>query len=750
MKLSEVKTGEKVSILSLTGQSSLQHRLTEMGFVAGREITVIKNAPLADPIEYRLMDYEISLRRSEAQNILVTREPVEFLLGDSEASSKTPQTIEMEAPGDRKKILVGLVGNPNCGKTSLFNHLSGLNEHTGNYSGVTVESKHARVDFEGYTIEFVDLPGTYSIADFSPEEKLVTEFIERHKPDLIVNVLDSTNLERNLYLTTQLIDMNQRVILALNMWDEFLKSGDKLDQKLLSKLLGMPTVNIIARRGRGIAQLLDTIVKAHTQNITFESKQIHYPQIIETQLSQKCAQENNQNNSRYKAILEIEDDNKLQEQCQREFKSSVRTTIATARYGFVRGALKESYQRARRSFNTPSSKIDKFLTNRFLGLPIFVGMLWLVFWATFTLGSFPMDWIDAGVGALSQWANGAISTPWLNDLVVDGVIGGVGGVIIFLPNILILFLFISIMEDTGYMARAAFITDKLMHSIGLHGKSFIPLIMGFGCNVPAIMATRTIENRGNRLQTMLMVPFMSCSARLPVYILIVGAFFPGNEANMLFAIYFMGVLMGILTSIILKKIAFKKATAHFVMELPPYRIPTLWSIFKNMWNKGSQYLRKMGGIILVAAILIWALGYFPQGTQANGEPKQSYLESVGRAIEPTIAPLGFDWQIGVSLVTGVAAKEIVVSSMSVIYDAQDEGDDTAKLSEILQKDKSWNTAVALSFLTFVLIYFPCMASIAAIRREAGAWKWALFTIFYTTGLAWVASFAVYRIALLFI
>ncbi len=749
MKLSEVKTGQKVTIISLTGTSSLQHRLSEMGFVSGREITVIKNAPLADPIEYRLMDYEISLRRAEAQNILVTAEPGEFILGDSALSDQsTTHHIEPPCGGDNKKILVGLVGNPNCGKTSLFNHLSGLNEHTGNYSGVTVESKHARVNFESYTIEFVDLPGTYSIADFSPEEKLVTEFIERHKPDLIVNVLDSTNLERNLYLTTQLIDMEQRVILALNMWDEFLRSGDKLDQKLLSKLLGMPMVNIIARRGRGVAQLLDTIVKAYTQNITFERKKINYPDIIEEHLQEQSSKD--QSTSRYKAILEAESDSKLQNQCQREFKASVRTTVATSRYSFVRGALKESYQRARRSFNTPSSKIDKFLTNRYLGLPIFAGMLWLVFWATFTLGAFPMDWIDAGVGALGEWANGAISTPWLNDLVVDGIIGGVGGVIIFLPNILILFLFISIMEDTGYMARAAFITDKLMHSIGLHGKSFIPLIMGFGCNVPAIMATRTIENRGNRLQTMLMVPFMSCSARLPVYILIVGAFFAGNEANMLFAIYLGGVFMGILTSILLKKLAFKKSKAHFVMELPPYRIPTLWSVFKNMWNKGSQYLRKMGGIILVAAVLIWALGYFPKGVDTNGEPRQSYLESVGKAIEPAISPLGFDWQIGVSLVTGVAAKEIVVSTMSVIYQAQDAEDDTENLSQILQKDKSWNTAVALSFLTFVLIYFPCMASIAAIRREAGAWKWAIFTVVYTTGLAWVASFVVYRIALLLI
>lgn len=750
MKLSEAKNGEKVTVLALDGDSALQHRLSEMGFVAGREIEVIKNAPLSDPIEYRLMGYEISLRRSEAQNILVTREPGGFLVGESSlpdgdslihSHSLTEEVIPLS-----KKIKVALIGNPNSGKTSLFNYISGLNEHVGNYSGVTVESKEATITFEEFRITFVDLPGTYSIADFSPEERVVTDFIETQKPDLIVNILDSTNLERNMYLTTQLIDMGQKVVLALNMWDEFLRSGDRLDQKQLSKLLGMPIVNVIAKRGRGVAALLDAVVKSHTKNEGFEPKKIHYPAQIEDHilLDESCS-------TRYNALIRAEKDEKLDVSYKKTYGTSIRNAIASSRYAFVRGALKESYTQARRALKTPSSKIDSVLTNRYFGLPIFIGIIWLTFWATFTIGAYPMDWIDSGVSILRDWVSGLLPLGVAQDLIVGGIIDGVGSVIIFLPNILILFLFISIMEDTGYMARTAFITDKLMHSIGLHGKSFIPLVMGFGCGVPAIMATRTIENRGNRLQTMLMVPFMSCSARLPVYILIVGAFFPGNEANMLFAIYFGGIILGILTSVLLKNIFFKKAIAHFVMELPPYRIPTLRSTFKNMWNKGSQYLRKMGGIILVAAVVIWALGYFPRGLKADGTERVSFLETIGRTVEPVIEPLGFDWQMGVSLMSGVVAKEVVVSSMSVLYNAEDEDDDSdGKLVQVLQNDSSWNDAVALSFLTFVLIYFPCIAAVAAIRRESGGWRWALFSMFYTTGLAWVVSFVVYRIALLFI
>lgn len=600
------------------------------------------------------------------------------------------------------------------------------------------------MEFEGYAITFVDLPGTYSIADFSPEERVVADYIELHKPDIIVNVVDATNLERNLYLTTQLIDMGQRVILSLNMWDEFLHSGDHLKQKTLSRLLGMPIVPTIAKRGRGIAALLDQIVKSHNSPSDFEVKQVNYPQEIEEFLKQSSAP------TRYKALIEAETNETLEKSYFKTYATSVRTAIATSRYAFVSGALKESYTQARRALKTTSSKIDNILTHKYFGLPIFIGILWLTFYTTFALGAFPMEWIETGVEFVRNSLSTIIPNGAVKDLLINGIVDGVGSVIVFLPNILILFLFISVMEDTGYMARAAFITDKLMHAIGLHGKSFIPLVMGFGCNVPAIMATRTIENRENRLQTMLITPFMSCSARLPVYILIVGTFFPGREANMLFFIYLAGIIVGILTSILLKNVFFRKSKAHFVMELPPYRIPTVRSTVKHMWGKGSQYLRKMGGVILVAAVIIWALGYFPNGTKPDGTPKQSYLEHIGKAVEPVIAPLGFDWQMGVSLMSGVVAKEVVVSSMSVIYNNPDLDNPEHSLPEILRADKAWNSAVALSFLAFVLIYFPCIASISAIRRESGAWKWALFTVGYTTAVAWVVAFGVYNIAKLFI
>lgn len=747
MKLSDIENGEVVRIVAIRGNSSLLHRLSEMGFITGQRIKVVKNAPFQDPIEYQIMGYEVSLRREEAEQIEVTRErplivpPTDLIHPADQRQSIYQQLTPIREVQSR--ITVALVGNPNCGKTSLFNHVAGMNEHVGNYSGVTVQSKEASIEFEGYTITFVDLPGTYSIADFSPEERVVADYIHHQRPDIIINVVDATNLERNLYLTTQLIDMGERVILSLNMWDDFLHSGDHLKQKVLSKLLGMPIVPTIAKRGRGIAALLDQIVKSYTDPCSFEGKWVNYPDEIETFIEKSEA------STRYDALLQAETDPTLDKLYQRTYDTSVQAAIATARYAFVSGALKECYTQARRAITTPSSKIDNVLTHKYWGLPIFIGILYLTFYATFTLGGYPMEWIENGVAWLRELVNESLPMGAFKDLIVSGIIDGVGSVIVFLPNILILFLFISIMEDTGYMARAAFITDKLMHRIGLHGKSFIPLIMGFGCNVPAIMATRTIENKGNRLQTMLITPFMSCSARLPVYILIVGTFFPGNEGNMLFAIYLAGIVLGIITSLILKNVFFRKSHAHFVMELPPYRIPTARSTVKHMWNKGSQYLKKMGGVILIAAVIIWALGYFPNGSNDDGTPKKSYLQTVGHAIEPVIAPLGFDWQMGVSLMSGVVAKEVVVSSMSVIYNTPDSDNPEHDLSSILRADNNWNTSVALSFLTFVLIYFPCIASVSAIGRESGTWKWAFFTVVYTTGMAWLASFLVYNTALLF-
>lgn len=758
VKLSELKDGQHARITAMTGNGSLKRRLTEMGFIRGSEIETIKYAPLKDPIEYRLMGYEVSLRRSEADKI-----EVEILNPPYPIHAYQPPTIpisetEQGAINESKPFIkVALVGNPNSGKTTLFNFISGLNEHTGNYSGVTVGAKTAIVQYEGCAIEFADLPGTYSLSAFSPEEKFVRDWIVTHKPDYVVNVVDATNLERNLYLTTQLMEIEQPIILALNMFDEFRQSGDKLNIPLLGKLLASPVIPTVGRRGHGVAQMLDKIVHYRSKS---PRRVIYNPEteaLIERTTEIVETQNKTDYPSRYAAIKLIEGNENLVKlepeqrsnldkalaKIENLYHESTETLMAESRYAFVNGALKEVLEKAGTPKSNRSIKIDTLLTNRILGLPIFFAILWFVFYSTFTLGEYPKEWIEAGVGFIKEWTESVMADGALRDLIANGIIDGVGSVIVFLPNILILFFFISLMEDTGYMARAAFITDKLMHRIGLHGKSFIPLIIGFGCNVPAIMATRTIENKQNRLQTMLITPLMSCSARLPVYLLIIGAFFPDNAANVLFLTYLTGIILAIISSLLFKNTIFRGKETHFVMEMPPYRIPTWVSIVKHMWNKGGQYLQKMGGVILVSVVIIWALGYYPnQGGKYEGS---SYLETIGKTIEPVIEPLGFNWKMGIGLMTGLAAKEVIVSSMSVTYNT--DGNLAERLQSEVNEDGTlvWNTAVAMSFLAFVLIYFPCMAVISAIRREAGAWKWAIFTMVYTTGLAWIVSFTVYTL-----
>lgn len=763
MKLSDLVSGEHARIVHIEGAGSLHRRLTEMGFVRGTEILVVKNAPLRDPIEYKIMGYEVSLRRREAETIeveLIDEKSVfkvdNFLFVEPEKSS-----VDKSFKADKQLIKVALVGNPNSGKTTLFNFISGLNEHTGNYSGVTVDSKTARVNYEGYTIEIVDLPGTYSLSAFSPEEKFVRNYIVDEKPDYVINVIDATSLERNLYLTTQLLEIEQPTILALNMFDEFRMSGDRLNTSKLGQLFALPVIPTVGRRGQGVAQIFDKIINYRAK----APRHIVYNHEIERLVERVTEEISEQNHTsypdRYAAIKLVEGNEDIlpistgqREQLEKAsrkiellYNEKCETLMAESRYAFVNGALKETYTQNPKAKASKSLRIDNILTNKYLGLPIFFAMLWVVFYATFTLGEYPMGWIESGVHALQSLVDGLIPDGALNDLIVNGVIDGVGSVIVFLPNILILFFFISLMEDTGYMARAAFITDKLMHKIGLHGKSFIPLIIGFGCNVPAIMATRTIENRENRLQTMLITPFMSCSARLPIYILITGTFFPDNAANMLFFIYLAGIVLAVGSSLLFKHTLFKGKEMHFVMELPPYRIPTALSTVKHMWNKGGQYLQKMGGIILVSVVIIWVLGYYPnEGGKHEGD---SYLETIGKTVEPVIKPLGFDWKMGIGLMSGVAAKEVIVSTMSVTY--KSDGNLSERLRSEVGADGNpvWTVAVALSFLAFTLIYFPCVAVVAAIKREAGAWKWALFMAGYTTALAWVVSFAVYQIARLF-
>ena len=820
--LSDIKAGNEAIITKVLGHGAFRKRITEMGFVKGKKVRVIKNAPLQDPVEYEIMGYNVSLRRSEAQLVeVVSIEEAKNLLSTEFNGVIDEDTLKKSAIQKGNIINVALVGNPNCGKTTLFNHASGAHERVGNYSGVTVDAKEASMKRDGYTLRIVDLPGTYSITEYSPEELYVRKHIVDKHPDIVINVVDASNLERNLFLTTQLIDMNIKVVIALNMYDELETKGIKFDYKSLGEMIGIPIIPTIASKGKGIEELFDKVIEVYEEkDPSVRHIHINYGSVIEKAINDIQAEIwKNPNirvklSSRFIAVKLLETDKATLEWLkqfdqyeaikaaaekaivfiEKEYNDRSETVITDAKYGFIDGALKETCKFPKTDKRKQKRNIDDVLTHRIWGFPIFFFFMWLMFQATFTIGSYPMEWIDAGVKLFSQWLQTALPDGPIRDLVVDGIIGGVGGVIVFLPNILILFFFISLMEDSGYMARASFIMDKLMHKIGLHGKSFIPLVMGFGCNVPAIMATRTLDNRKDRILTMIITPFMSCSARLPVYVLIISAIFPNNQGLVLFAIYLIGILMATLVALVMKKVAFAKKEVPFVMELPPYRIPTMRNTTIHMWHKGQQYLKKMGTVILFASILIWALGYFPrdinysqnydaqitaleQSTildqtsktdsitlleikKESERQEQSYIGKMGHAIEPVIAPLGFDWKMGVSILSGLAAKEIVVSTMGVLYQADMNADGTsATLKEniaeqthhsgTLSGQKVFTPLVSFGFMIFILIYFPCVAVIAAIKKEAN-WGWAIFTMVYTTVIAWVLSFAIYQIGSLFI
>ncbi|MDR2813377.1 MAG: ferrous iron transport protein B [Prevotellaceae bacterium] len=838
MRLSNLGNGEKGVICKVLGRGAFRKRITEMGFVKGKVVLVVKNAPLKDPIEYSIMDYAVSLRRSEASMIEVMTEEEAKRLNLAVSSTETIEEALLETAKVAGKVInVAFVGNPNTGKTSLFNQLSGAHEHVGNYSGVTVELKKAQVKLDGYTINLVDLPGTYSLTAYSPEEVYVRKYIAEEMPDVIVNVVDATNLERNLYLTTQLIDMDVKVVMALNMYDELTLHNDQFDHEALGKMLGIPMIPTVGSRGRGVRDLLQAAIKAYEEIYAVQkpSKMHHHIHIyygaeVEAaitdlqklmRISQNAALFDRYS-TRFFAVKLIEKDALMtalvRKECanadeiiaaaqkhiaklEEEFKEDSETIISDAKYGFVAGALKETFKYGKQNRHSHTKKIDNIITGKVLGFPIFLLFMWAMFYTTFALGSYPMEWINSGVEALSGWLSSVMPDSLFKDLLIDGVVTGVGSVIAFLPNILLLFFFISLFEDTGYMARAVFITDKLMHTIGLHGKSFIPLVMGFGCNVPAIMATRTIENRTQRTLTMLIIPFMSCSARLPVYILFIGAFFPHHAGTVLFLIYLVGIGLAILSALFFSKMVFKDKGQPFVMELPPYRIPTLKSIIRHMWHKGSQYVRQMGGIILIAAIVIWALNTFPLSSarlrqldeqaaavkehyaaalaqsvadsapltadmekrlhdiavaRNNTQHEYSYLGQLGHAIEPLMRPLGFDWKMSVSLLTGVVAKETVVSTLGIIYQADDDDEgDAASLKQRLRDERYrsgakagqpiFSDVTAVAFLVFILLYLPCIAAIAAIRRESGNRWISAFAIIYTTLVAWLAAFAVQQI-----
>lgn len=803
MRLDQLTTGQTATIVKILGHGAFRKRMIEMGFVKGQTVKVLLHAPLRDPIKYSIMGYEVSLRRSEASlvEVIPDHEASEDIQTPVTSLHDTDKTTE-EFKSHSRTINVALIGNPNCGKTSLFNIASGAHEHVGNYSGVTVDAKKGVFHHNGYTFNIVDLPGTYSLASYSPEELYVRRYLKEETPDVIINVVVASNLERNLYLTTELIDMDRSMVIALNMYDELERSGDKLDYKLLGEMIGVPVVPTVSRSGKGVDRLFDAVIEV------FEGKRqdvrhvhVNLGSDIESGVTvlkdmlKSDGYVGRHFSPRYLAIKLMEHDHEVDSlikdspdadkifaerkaqvaRIEKMRNEDITSAIASEKYGFIAGALAETFVKGNEEVDNTTHLIDTFVTNKLFGFPIFLLIMFLIFWATFEIGAYPMEWIEWGVAQLSALVNAHMPDGMLKDMIADGIIGGVGGVIVFLPNILILYFCISFMEDSGYMARAAFIMDKLMHRIGLHGKSFIPLIMGFGCNVPAIMSSRSIESRSSRIITILINPFMSCTARLPIYVLLVGTFFSKHAALMFMLIYLTGIAVAMLTARMLRKFYFKADETPFVMELPPYRIPTLKASLRHMWGKGEQYLKKMGGVILVASIIVWALNYFPlhneqssaitpQGTgvvanedtddSAINPATDSYLEMMGKAVNPVMEPLGFHWRATVATLAGIPAKEIVVSTIGVLYTGNEEIDDASLATRItapspITHKPDFTAASALSFIIFILLYCPCIATVTAIVRETGSWRYGAFSVLYNTAVAWVVAWIAYRIMLLF-
>ena len=718
---------------------------------------------------------------------------------------------------DKKTITIALAGNPNSGKTTIFNNITGTRQKVGNWPGVTVEKKEGLIQKFGYDLNIVDLPGTYSLTPFSIEEIVARDFVLDESPDVIIDIIDASNLERSLYLATQLREIDSKVLFALNMADVARSNGTKIDAEMLSDLLAVPVVFTVGNKNEGIDSLLQEAIKlAETSPEEKEKRNVKYSKDIENAISkiqnliEKKVKEKINYKSRWTAIKLLEDDKIVKERFAgktgatgeeileetrnlrtyllNHFDEDAEIVMTDDRYGFIAGIIKEVQTTTARERIDFSRNIDLVLTNRFIGFPIFIFFIWTMFQITFTLGEYPMDWIESGVNLISSFAGNIVPESLLKDLLISGIIGGVGSVVVFLPNILILFFCIALLEDTGYMARAAFLMDKIMHLIGLHGKSFIPMLMGFGCNVPAIMAARTLESEKDRILTILITPFMSCSAKLPVYIVLAGTFFAVKAGNVIFSLYLLGILLSILSGRLFRSTLLKGVDAPFVMELPPYRVPMLKSLMIHMWDRSKMFLKRMGGVILVGSVIVWLLSAFPRNieysvdysfemTQVNesfnmkiaaaGEEdkeifkkekiaaiiglqkamnaektEKSYMGRIGKGISPVFEPLGIDWRGSVSLLTGFFAKEIVVSTLGVLYST--EGPDDKDALKNALRSSGMTPLSALSMMVFVLLYLPCLATIAMIRKETGSFKWTAFSIIYSTSVAWIAAFCVFQ------
>ena len=659
-------------------------------------------------------------------------------------------------------IRIALAGNPNVGKTTLFNALTGSRQHVGNWPGVTVEKKTGRINRSGHAIEVIDLPGTYSLTACSADEVVARDYILEERPDVVVQVVDATNLERNLYLTTQIAELGVPVVIALNMADAAEAGGCAIDRERLSALLAIPVVRTVGIRGEGLDDLLDAAVR-EAETSPYHEHTVGYGNDVEATIASLVGvlAADSDLAERYPlrwlaARLLEGDENALAKVKESPVSSRVQdilsgtdldeyeAAMADRRYDVIAAVLPQVRTAGARSMNV-SEMIDRVVTDRYLGIPIFLALMWGTFELTFAIAAPFVALIEEGLAWLSAAVAGSIGPAWLASLVGDGIIGGVGSVLVFVPNIFILFLILSFLEDTGYLARAAFIMDRLMYAIGLPGKAFIPMLIGFGCNVPGIMAARTIEGERDRLITILVNPFISCSARLPVYILFAGAFFGAAAGVVVFLLYVLGIAAAIGSAKLFRHTILPGESSPFIMEMPPYRLPTVWTSLLHMWSRGAMYVRKAGTIVFAGALVVWCLASFPFGVEYGSSA--SLAGALGHLLAPLVAPLGFDWKIAVALLFGFVAKEVVVGSLGVLYGTGEEGD---ALSMALLADPGLSAVTALALMVFVLLYTPCLATIATIRKETGSWRWTGFSVAYGLVLAWLLALIVGQIAPFFL